>query len=80
MTQDVLFGVCYVPTEGTKYASNDCFLEIEQELIHLAHDQNKPVCLMRDFNARTGTLPDFFTPDVFLSQVDMCENFSHSEI
>ena len=62
MTQDVLFGVCYVPPEGTKYASNDCFLEIEQELIHLAHEQIKPVCSMGDFNARTGTLPDFFTP------------------
>ena len=61
MTQDVLFGVCYVPPEGTKYSSNDCFLKI-QELIHLAHDQNKPVFLMGDFNARTGTLPDFFTP------------------
>ena len=35
---------------------------------------------MGDFNARTGTLPDFFTPDVFLSQVDMCETFSHNEI
>lgn len=53
MTQDVFFGVCYVPPEGTKYASNDCFLEIKQELIHLAHDQNKLVCFMDDFNART---------------------------
>ena len=34
MTQNVLFGVRYVPHEGTKYASYDCFLEIEQVLIH----------------------------------------------
>ena len=56
------------------------FLEIEQELIHLAHDQNKSVCLMGDFNAKTGNLQDFFTPDAFLSKVDIYENFSHGEI
>lgn len=29
--EDVLFGVCYIPPEGSKYSSNDCFLEIEQD-------------------------------------------------
>ena len=59
-----MVGVCYIPPEGTKYSSNDCFLEIEQKLVNLAQD-SKHVCLMGDFNAGTGTLPDFFTPDVF---------------
>ena len=34
---------------------------------------------MGDFNARTGHLPDFFTPDAFLSQVNVCDDFSNSE-
>ena len=54
------------------------FLEIEHELINLAQD-SKHVCLMGDFNARTGHLPDFFTPDAFLSQVNVCDEFSYSE-
>ena len=36
------------------------------ELIHLAHDQNKYVCLIGDYNARIGNSPDLVTPDVFL--------------
>ena len=30
--------------------------------MQFANDQNKPVCLMGEFNARTGTLPDYFSP------------------
>ena len=51
--EDVVVEVCYIPPEGNKYSSNDWFfLEIEQELINLPQD-NKHVCLMDDFNART---------------------------
>ena len=77
--EDVLFGVCYIPHEGSRYSSNDCFLEVEQELIKLVQDK-KYVCLMGDFNARIGHMPDYFTPDHFLSEINVCENFSHSEI
>lgn len=37
------------------------FLEIEQDLVNLSND-NKYVCLMGDFNARTGHRADFFYP------------------
>lgn len=73
--EDVVVEVCYIPPEGNKYSSNDCFfLEKEQELINLPQD-NKHVCLMDDFNARTW----FFTPDAYLSQVSVCDDFSESE-
>ena len=47
---------------------------------NLAQD-SKHVCLVGDFNARTGHLPDFFKPDAFLSQVSVhiCDEFSYSE-
>lgn len=32
---DLLRGDVYIPPEGSKYTSPDCFLEIEQELISI---------------------------------------------
>ena len=29
-TEDAIFGVGYTPAEGSRYSTNDCFLEIEQ--------------------------------------------------
>lgn len=39
-TDDLLCGVVYIPPEGTcsRYASHDCFLEIEQELINITNE------------------------------------------
>ena len=67
-TEDAIFGVVYIPPEGSRYSTNDCFLEIEQELINITNGNNY-VCLFGDFNSRTGHLEDFFTPDHFLSNV-----------
>ena len=67
-TEDAILGVVYIPPEGSRYSTNDCFLEIEQELINITNGNNY-VCLFGDFNSRTGHLEDFFTPDHFLSNV-----------
>ena len=67
-TEDAILGVVYIPPEGSRYSTNDCFLEIEQELINITNGNNC-VCLFGDFNSRTGHLEDFFTPDHFLSNV-----------
>lgn len=36
-TEDPVFGVVYIPPERSKYSSNDCYTEIEQELIFSSH-------------------------------------------
>ena len=62
--EDVIFGIVYLPPEGSRYASSDCFLDIESELISISND-NKYVCLMGDFNSRVGHLHDWFSADEF---------------
>lgn len=60
--QPVIFGVIYIPPEYTKYTSDEAFNEIEQEYLSLS-EQTKYVCLLGDFNARTGTDLDFVKID-----------------
>ena len=55
---DTLFGVIYVPPENTKYSSPECFLEIDREMLDISKTSDN-VCLIGDFNARIGELPDF---------------------
>ena len=52
----VLIGV-YIPPEGSSYARDDSFSELEQVIIE--HDVEKDICVIGDFNARTGTLIDY---------------------
>ena len=54
------------------YASSDCFLDIESELISLSN-VNKNVCLMGDFNSRVGQLHDWFSADEFQSHLHKCD-------
>lgn len=58
--EDVICGVVYIPPENTRYVNVDCFNGLEQELINVGN-MNKYMCLMGDFNARSGILKDYFT-------------------
>ena len=62
---DILCGVVYIPPEYTKYSSADPFTEIQNELDSFKHNFSQ-VLLFGDFNARTGKLNEFVTPDSFL--------------
>ena len=62
---DILCGVVYIPPEYTKYSSADPFTEIQNELDSFKHNFSQ-VLLFGDFNARTGKLDEFVTPDSFL--------------
>lgn len=70
---NILFGIVYIPPENSKYSSPDCFLEIEQELLTVSKNCNN-ICLVGDYNARTGNLCDFITTDDFLANVQNCDN------
>ena len=58
MTRDVLFGVVYIPPEGSPFENKDVFTELENSLLPLEHDG---VCFLADFNARTGVVDGIIT-------------------
>ena len=57
-----MFGIVYIPPEYTKYTSDEAFNEIEQEYLSF-QNTTKYVCLLGDFNARTGVENDFVEID-----------------
>ena len=63
----LLLGIVYIPPEGSKYANDNNFEDICQDLIDLSNNNKLPICLMGDSNSRTGTLSDFeaFDDDLF---------------
>ena len=60
--EDIYCGIVYVPPYGSKYATDDPYLEIQSELLRYCVD-SKYMLLFGDFNARTGNLPDFLKFD-----------------
>ena len=66
LNSDILFGIVYIPPENTRYSSADCFTDIEQELMNFSKT-SEHVCLLGDFNSRTGKLKDYVYLDNFLA-------------
>ena len=64
----VLFGVVYLPPEGSVYAKCDMFEDLENDIINI-NESDLPVCLLGDFNSRTSTMADYNTFDTNLVEV-----------
>ena len=64
--KNLLFGCVYLPPEGTRYASYDCFQEVEREMLDLCRDHL--ICLVGDFNAHVGNLEDFVSVDDYVRE------------
>ena len=58
---ELILGAVYLPCEGSIYHHHDIFSDIARDLITLKSEFDVPVCLIGDFNARTGLLDDFYT-------------------
>ena len=58
VTCDILFGVVYIPPEGSPFENKDVFTELENSLLLLEHDG---VCFLGDFNTRTGAVDGIIT-------------------
>ena len=58
----VIIGIVYIPPENSNYSSLELFEGIESDLA-LMHIDDARVCIMGDFNARTGTQSDILTFD-----------------
>ena len=67
VTRDILFGVVYIPPEGSPFENKDVFTELGNSLLLLEHDG---VCFLGDFNARTGAVDGIIT-DGFNNDSDM---------
>ena len=61
MGLNFLTGVTYIPHEGSKYHNTGIFDNILFDLAKFRskYNENMPVLMLGDFNARTGTLSDF---------------------
>ena len=66
--EDLTCGIVYIPPQGSKYSSDDPYLEIQQELFRYCLD-SKHVLLMGDFNSRVKNLPDFVQIDKYMCDV-----------
>ena len=65
---DINWGDVYILTQGTKYASQGPYLEIQSELDEHCNGM-KYILLLGDFNSRTGSSPDYLLTDDFLSKL-----------
>ena len=68
----ILFGIIYVVPEGSTYAKNYSFDNISYLIAELSshHNVNK-VCLVGDFNARTGTKDDVIINNEVIDAIDI---------
>ncbi|KAK7499247.1 hypothetical protein BaRGS_00009507 [Batillaria attramentaria] len=57
----VTVGAVYIPPEGSTYANTDFFVQLQDCIVALGLNN---LCLLGDFNARTGTLNDIIEGDV----------------
>ena len=79
----IIFGIVYVPPENTLYTSENAFSDIESEFQSFYNNTNL-ICLVGDFNARTGSLPDYIeansTNDYFDNNVVNIADFTELNI
>lgn len=65
----IIIGAVYLPLEGSPYSSIELFDKLEYDILNFTSESESHLCLLGDFNARSGTLSDF---------TDMDENIADS--
>lgn len=74
MCSQVLFCVSYIPPEGSNYSNISIFDTLEADLLELNPNNEYQICLLGDFNARTGNEHDFVLLDDNLEQILHSDN------
>ena len=64
----ITFWPKYIPPEFSKYASDDPFIDIEEELL-LFSQKTKNIAVIGDFNTRTAILDDYVVIDENLNEI-----------
>jgi len=77
---DIIFGVIYIPPEGSPYSDSEIFDNIENDILNLTVDSQN-ICLMGDFNSRTGILSDFlnFDENIFAHDVELFSKYQSNK-
>ena len=73
---ELLLGGVYIPGEGSRFYDHDVYEKIENDIVNFKslHSEAR-LCLMGDFNSRTGLLDDCCEID---NQILEASGFSHS--
>jgi type II restriction/modification system DNA methylase subunit YeeA len=58
----MLLGCVYIPSENSKYSSEEVFIEVEDELLFFSRD-HKNIAFADDFNSRTSNASDIVELD-----------------
>lgn len=74
MCSHVLFCVSYIPPEGSNYSNISIFDTLEADLLELNPNNELQICLLGDFNARTGNEHDFVFLDDTIEQILHTDN------
>ncbi|MEW8546419.1 MAG: endonuclease/exonuclease/phosphatase family protein, partial [Candidatus Thiodiazotropha sp.] len=67
-SSDVICGIVYIPPQGSKYAIEDPYLEIQEEIFRYC-TETKNILLFGDFNSRCKNLPDHIKFDEYISDI-----------
>ena len=68
LSDDLIFGIVYIPPEDSSYLSPDAFDQVENEDRVLSQNY-KYICLLGDFNSRTADDPDFI--EIFINEHEL---------
>ena len=66
--EDLHCGVVYIPPYGSKYSSEDPFLEVQECVLNCFQNSDNLI-LFGDFNSRTNDLQDFVEIDEYFSEM-----------
>ena len=62
LEEDIKCEIIYIPPYGSKYATDDPYLEIQSQLLRYCAE-SKQFLLLGDFSSRTGTMSDYMEVD-----------------
>ena len=65
---EMIIGAVYLPCENSKYSSPDLFDLLRSDIYDLSSKYDIPLCMIGDFNCRTGLLTDFMAFEEEISE------------
>ena len=70
----ILFGAIYIPPESSKYSDIDFFDVIQEDILKYNAGKDYKICLLGDFNARTGVKDDFINVNDYVCNAVQLDN------
>lgn len=79
LEKDVLFGLVYIPPQNSPYADINVFEQLENVILNKNNIDDLSVCILGDFNARSGGLCDVVVdgPSTQIDSLDIVTDENH---